>query len=125
VVPYADEQGQTLTMLHNRAGNLGVSVGFNTAELPVFSLWKNTDTEKQGYVTGLEPGTSFSYNRRYQRPLGLVPKIEPGEQKHFRVSYELLVNSAAVDAVRKRIEAVQAGRDTEIRDEPLVDLSKD
>jgi len=41
------------------------------------------------------------------------------------VSYELLVNSAAVDAARKRIEAVQAGRDTEIRDEPLVDLSKD
>jgi hypothetical protein len=64
LVPYADEQGETLTMLHNRAGSLGVSVGFNTGELPVFSLWKNTDTEQQGYVTGLEPGTSYSYNRR-------------------------------------------------------------
>ncbi|MGE6687945.1 DUF4432 family protein, partial [Stutzerimonas stutzeri] len=125
VVPYADEQGDTLTMLHNQAGNLGVSVGFNTGELPVFSLWKNTDTEKQGYVTGLEPGTSYSYNRRYQRPLGLVPKIEPGEQKHFRVRYELLADSAAVDKARKQIEALQGGRDTETRKAPLVDLNKD
>jgi len=125
LVPYADEQGETLTMLHNRAGSLGVSVGFNTGELPVFSLWKNTDTEQQGYVTGLEPGTSYSYNRRYQRALGLVPKIEPGEQKHFRVSYELLADSAAVERVRQRIEALQAGRETEVREQPLVDLSKD
>ncbi len=125
LVPYADEQGETLTMLHNRAGSLGVSVGFNTGELPVFSLWKNTDTEQQGYVTGLEPGTSYSYNRRYQRALGLVPKIEPGEQKHFRVSYELLADSAAVERVRQRIEALQAGRETEVREQSLVDLSKD
>jgi len=100
-------------------------VGFNIGELPVFSLWKNTDTEQQGYVTGLEPGTSYSYNRRYQRALGLVPKIEPGEQKHFRVSYELLADSVAVERVRQRIEALQAGRETEVREQPLVDLSKD
>ena len=123
-MPYADEQGETLTMLHNRAGSLGVSVASISASCR-FSLWKNTDTEQQGYVTGLEPGTSYSYNRRYQRALGLVPKIEPGEQKHFRVSYELLADSAAVERVRQRIEALQAGRETEVREQPLVDLSKD
>ena len=124
VVPYADAQGETLAMLHNRDAELGVTVGFNTRELPVFSLWKNTDTEKQGYVTGLEPGTSYSYNRSYQRPLGLVPKIEPGEQKHFHVRYELLASKAAVADARKRIEAIQAGRQSEVRQEPLVDLGK-
>lgn len=124
VVPYADAKGETLAMLHNRAGELGIAVGFNTAELPVFSLWKNTDTEKQGYVTGLEPGTSFSYNRRYQRPLGLVPTVEPGQQRHFRISYELLADRAAVDAARKQIEVIQAGRETEVREQPLVDLDK-
>jgi hypothetical protein len=124
VVPYANEQGETLTMLHNRDAELGVSVGFNTRELPVFSLWKNTDTEKQGYVTGLEPGTSYSYNRAYQRPMGLVPTVEPGEQKHFHVSYELLVNKAAVEDARSRIEAIQGDRKTEVRQEPLVDLDK-
>lgn len=124
VVPYADAQGETLAMLHDRDAELGVTVGFNTRELPVFSLWKNTDTEKQGYVTGLEPGTSYSYNRAYQRPLGLVPTIEPGEQKHFHVRYELLADRAAVEAARKRIETIQAKRPTEVRREPLVDLSK-
>lgn len=122
VVPFADEQGETLTMLHNRSAELGVTVGFNTRELPVFSLWKNTDTEKQGYVTGLEPGTSYSYNRAYQRPLGLVPAIEPGEQKHFHVSYDLLVNKAAVADARSRIEAIQGDRKTEVIEKPLVDL---
>ena len=122
VVPFADEQGETLTMLHNRSAERGVTVGFNTRELPVFSLWKNTDTEKQGYVTGLEPGTSYSYNRAFQRPLGLVPTIEPGERKHFHVSYELLVNKAAVADARSRIAAIQGDRKTEIRQKPLVDL---
>jgi len=125
VVPYADANGETLAMLHNRDAELGVTVGFNTDELPVFSLWKNTDTEKQGYVTGLEPGTSYSYNRSYQRPLGLVPTIEPGEQKHFRVRYELLTSKTAVADAGKRIEAIQGGRETEVRQEPLVDLDQE
>jgi Domain of unknown function (DUF4432) len=69
--------------IFNAAGNLGVSVAFNIQQLPVFSLWKNTDTLVQGYVTGLEPGTSFAYNRSIlhdrptevrQKPLVDLPK---------------------------------------------------
>ncbi len=110
VVPYADAKGDTLTVLHNKAGSLGVSVGFNTSTLPVFSLWKNTDTQGQGYVTGLEPGTSFSYNRRYQRPLGLVPTIGPKEHKQFQIHYSLLADKGAVDKALKRIDAIQNGQ---------------
>jgi hypothetical protein len=124
VVPYADAKGDTLTVLHNKAGSLGVSVGFNTGTLPVFSLWKNTDTQGQGYVTGLEPGTSFSYNRRYQRPLGLVPTIAPKEQKQFQIHYSLLADKGAVDKALKRIDEIQGAQETEVRNTPLVDLSK-
>ncbi|KKA06228.1 thioredoxin [Pseudomonas ogarae] len=124
VVPYADAKGDTLTVLHNKAGSLGVSVGFNTSTLPVFSLWKNTDTQGQGYVTGLEPGTSFSYNRRYQRPLGLVPTIAPKEHKQFQIHYSLLADKGAVDKALKRIDAIQNDQKTEVRETPLVDLSK-
>ncbi|PTU02546.1 DUF4432 domain-containing protein, partial [Pseudomonas sp. HMWF031] len=124
VVPYADAKGDTLTVLHNKAGSLGVSVGFNTQTLPVFSLWKNTDTQGQGYVTGLEPGTSFSYNRRYQRPLNLVPTIGPKEHKQFRISYSLLADKAAVDKALKQVSEIQGGRETEVRQTPLVDLTK-
>lgn len=125
VVPYADAQGQTLAVLHNKAGSLGVSLGFNTRQLPVFSLWKNTDTQGQGYVTGLEPGTSFSYNRRYQRPLNLVPTIGPKEQREFQIRYSLLADKVAVDNALNRVSQIQQGRQTEVRPTPLVDLSKE
>ncbi|GAB3479959.1 aldose 1-epimerase family protein [Azotobacter salinestris] len=125
LVPYGDAKGDTLAVLHNRAGDRGVRVDYNVQQLPVFSLWKNTDTAGQGYVTGLEPGTSFSYNRRFQRPLGLVPSIGPKEQRRFRVGFALLADKAAVDQAVQRVNEVQAGRPTEVREAPLVDLTKE
>ncbi|MNG27474.1 hypothetical protein D3C84_1125980 [compost metagenome] len=102
-----------------------MSVGFNVDQLPVFSLWKNTDTPCQGYVTGLEPGTSFSYNRRYQRKLGLVPIIGPKEERHFRLSVTLLADASQVNQALKRIDEIQAGRPTEVCKTPLFEPSEE
>jgi len=127
LIPYGDDKGRTLAVLHNGAGNLGVRIDYDAGQLPVFSLWKNTDTEAQGYVTGLEPGTSFSYNRRFQRELtgmNLVPTIGPKEQRHFQLSFSLLADQQDVERALKRVEEVQAGRPTEVRKEPLVDLTR-
>ena len=120
VFPYGDADGNTLAVLHNAAGQLGVSLAFNVNQLPAFSLWKNTDTEKQGYVTGLEPGTSFSYNRKYQRDLKLVPTIGPKEHRDFILTYSLLDGKDKVDAALKRIADIQNGRKTTVRETPLV-----
>ncbi len=125
VVPYGDEHGNTLAVLLNSGGTLGVSLGFNIQQLPVFSLWKNTDTQGQGYVTGLEPGTSFAYNRSYQRALHLVPTIGPKEERHFDITYTLLVGKVAVDKALQQVQSIQHGRPTEIRRVPLVDLPKE
>jgi Domain of unknown function (DUF4432) len=125
VVPYADERGDTLAVLHNSGGDLGVSVGFNIGQLPVFSLWKNTDTQGQGYVTGLEPGTSFSYSRSAQRDLHLVPVIGPKEERHFDITYTLLAGKAAVDEALQRVQSIQHDRPTEVRKTPLLDQPKD
>ncbi len=124
IVPYADENGQTLVVLQNAGGNLGVSVGFNIQELPVFCLWKNTDTEAQGYVTGLEPGTSFAYNRSYQRALNRVPTIGAKEERHFDITYALLPDKPAVDKALQEVQSIQRDRPTELRKAPLVDQSK-
>jgi len=124
LVTYADSNGDTLAMLHNKAGDRGVAVGFNVKQLPVLTVWKNTDTEKQGYVTGIEPGTSYAYNRRYQRDLGLVPKIQPGETKSFDLSYTILDSAEAVKDTGKQISDIQGSQKTKVIDEPLVDLSK-
>ena len=106
--------------LQNAAGTRGLSVGFNIQQLAVFSLWKNTDTEAQGYVTGLEPGTSFSYNRGDQRALHLVPVIGPKEERHFDLTYMFLANQVDVDKALQQVQTIQHSRPTEIRKTPLV-----
>ena len=55
----ADAQGQTQALLCSAAGDRGVSLKFNTHQLPCFSLWKNRQAAADGYVTGLEPGINF------------------------------------------------------------------
>ena len=124
VVPYGDENGDTLAVLHNAAGDLGISLGFNIQQLPVFSLWKNTDTMGQGYVTGLEPGTSWAYNRSYQRALNRIPTIGPKEQRQFDITYTFLADKSAVDNALQKIQKIQHDRPTEVRKTPLVDLPK-
>jgi hypothetical protein len=124
VVPYGDEEGNTLAVLNNAAGTVGVSVAFNIKQLPVLSLWKNTDTELQGYVTGLEPGTSFAYNRSYQRALNRVPTIGPKEQRPFDITYTLLADKSDVDNALQKVRSILHDRPTEVRKTPLVDLPK-
>ena len=119
VVPYGDEQGNSLAVLQNAAGSKGVRLGFRLQQLPCFSLWKNTDTLGEGYVTGLEPGTGFPYNRTLQRALGLVPVIGAHEERQFELTFELLANEAAVDRALQQVTAILAGRPTEIRETPL------
>ncbi len=124
IKPYADNEGRTLAVLHNKAGDIGVAVGYNVKQLPVLTVWKNTDTRKQGYVTGIEPGTSYAYNTKYQRSLGLVPSIQPGETKSFDLTYTLLRSKADTDQALKEVAQIQGDRETELRMEPLVELPK-
>jgi Domain of unknown function (DUF4432) len=124
VVPYGDENGDTLAVLHNATGTVGVSVAFNVKQLPVLSLWKNTDTPIQGYVTGLEPGTSFAYNRSYQRALNRVPTIGPKEHRQFDLTFTLLPDKTAVDQALQQVQSILNNRPTEVRDTPLVELPK-
>ena len=90
----------------------------------MFSLWKNTGTMGQGNVTGLEPGTSWAYNRSYQRALNRVPTIGPKEQRRFDITYTFLPDKAAVDQALQRVQTIQHQRPTEMHETPLVALRK-
>jgi len=117
--PWGDAQGQSLAVLHDRSAHQGVALAFNLHELPVFTLWKNTDGKAQGYVTGLAPGTSFFYPRSQQRALGLVPRLEPGGSRDFSLEYRLLPTAAAVEQALGQVDAIQHGRPTKVRETPL------
>lgn len=94
--PLADENHQTLAAVVNKAGDKGASIQFDTRQLPVLTLWKNTDTEKQGYVTGIEPGTSYAYPVTIEREQKRVKQLQPGASTQFDLTYTLLHSSEQV-----------------------------
>ncbi|WP_294913515.1 aldose 1-epimerase family protein [uncultured Gilliamella sp.] len=119
VYPYADEQGQTQVMVTNQAGDKGAGISFNTNQLPVFSLWKNTDTLKQGYVTGLEPGTSFAYPVTVEREQKRVRQLEPGQSTEFTLVYSLLSDKKAVEQYEAQIKSIQGNQETKVIERPM------
>ena len=120
VVPYADENGLTTVMLRNKSSDRGIKIHYNVNELPYFSHWKNTDTLKEGYVTGLEPGTSFPYNRSIERKFGRVPTLEAGASRSFTLDYTILFNQDDITATANAIAAIQGERQTQVNTQPQV-----
>merc|ERR1712187_771693 len=100
--------------LVNKAADKGVSIRYDTKKLPAFSLWKNTDTLKEGYVTGLEPGTSFCYPKAVERAAGRVPKLEPGASASFELEWKVLRDAAAVAAMKEEVASLQAYKPSEV-----------
>jgi Domain of unknown function (DUF4432) len=105
-----DAQGQSQVLLQNAAGSLGVSVHFNLAQLPFFTLWKNTASMRDGYVTGLEPGTNFPNPRSYEQAQGRVAALQPGESREFDVRLEFHVDAASIARAKQKIAAYQAAQ---------------
>ena len=121
--PVGDKKGDTLAVLHNSKETQGVAVGYNVNQLPVLTLWKNTDSKQQGYVTGIEPGTSYAYNTKYQRPLGLVPLIKAGETKSFDLTYTVLTDQKEIKTAVKRVEKLLNGKSVKQVEKSIVELN--
>ncbi len=117
---HADDAGRALVMLRNRAEDRAVSMAYSIKALPCFTLWKNTAAEKTGYVTGLEPGTSYSYNRRIERKAGRVPKLAPGASRHVTLDVSILVGKEEVGRAAARIAEIQGNRKATLDDDPPV-----
>lgn len=117
--PISDQQGNTLTALINKSGTKGVSIGFNTNQLPVLTLWKNTDTLKQGYVTGIEPGTSYAYPVTIERAQNRVKQIQPNQSIDFELTYSLLSTERQVKETEKKIQQIQGNREIKQVAQPM------
>jgi hypothetical protein len=117
--PLADDAGRTLIMLQNHDGDQAVTMEFSTRELPYLTLWKNTPAIEEGYVTGLEPGTGFPFNRRIERQAGRVPKLGPGETREFKLNFQIHASKEGIERARDRISRIQSDRKTTVDHEPL------
>ena len=116
--PLADSEGRALIMLQNRARDKAVSMAYSVSELPYLALWKNTNAESEGYVTGLEPGTGFPNNRRVERKFGRVPKLAPGKNYSATIDFTIHVSADEVAEVAGRISALQGGVQSVLDDHP-------
>jgi len=103
---YGDAAGITKAMLRAPDGQSGVLMTFDTHGLPYMSLWKNEVSAKSGYVTGLEPGTSFPNARPVERAAGRVPKLKGGESYHVHLAIKALTDKTQVADATKAIQAL-------------------
>ena len=104
---YADDTGLTEALLKSADGTKGALSTFNIHELPFMTLWKNEAPSKAGYVTGLEPGTSFPYPKPIERAAGRVPKLVGGESYHTKVTFRALVSGDEVGSAVASIGELQ------------------
>lgn len=124
---FADTLGgkddQTLVLLTNTTGDRGFSIRYSRRQLPCFTLWKNTQSEADGYVSGLEPGINYPNFRSFERQQGRLVSLLPGES--YRVELELSVQTAAeeVSAVLDEIDALQSAAAPQVHAQPLARLS--
>jgi hypothetical protein len=98
-------------LLENAARTLGVSLGYDKRQMPCFTLWKNTGSLVDGYVTGLEPATNYPNPRSFEEARGRVVKLAPGATASFDLSLTMHADRASVAAAEKAVAAI-AGAST-------------
>ena len=121
IFPFADKKGRTTIQLQNAKGDRGVSMNWSLEELPYLTQWKNTVAKSDGYVTGLEPGTSFPHNRRWERAKGRVSKLASSQSRSFAITFGIQSTQAEVTEVARSIQALQGDRRTRVLQRPEAD----
>ena len=107
MLPRADRRGVCCHGLRNSAGDLAISHTYLRKQLPCFTQWKNEAAQQDGYVTGLEPGTSYPNPISFERKQGRIKRLGPGKSWSSEITLAVHVGRKAVTALQRRIKAVQ------------------
>ena len=94
--PLGDGNSSAMALLVNQDADLGTSVRWNVSDLPYLTIWKNTASKEDGYVTGIEPATGYPFNRRIERKYGRVPKLAAGESRSFTLDFGIHIGNDQV-----------------------------
>lgn len=114
----AAKDDRTRVLLKNAHGSAGVSLVYNRKQLPCFSQWKNTTSEKDGYVTGLEPGTNFPNPRSFEGKQSRFVKLAGGGKTRFEQTLEIHGDAASVAIAEKDVAAIAGGTKPQVFDKP-------
>jgi hypothetical protein len=93
----ASADGTASAALINRrlSGGLGLFVRFDPRTLPYLNEWKWMASGD--YVVAIEPCNAPCENRATLRQQGLLPMLEPGQQREMRVEIGVLEGNDAID----------------------------
>jgi len=119
----ADNEGNTMVVLTNRNEDKAISLSYSVKELPCFTLWKNTSSLEDGYVTGLEPGTSFPNAKSFERKHGRVIVLKPREKYRSVIMMSVHLGKDNVERALDQVEKIRKGIPPEIFREPLEEFS--
>lgn len=106
------EDGSSLSMLRNKAGDKGVVIRFNRKQLPCFCLWKRPAGMNDGYVTGMEPGLNYPNLKSFERDNGRVRLLAPGEKYGIDLAVEVQGAIAGVASVEAEIKDIKGTTET-------------
>lgn len=109
---------ETEVLLRNASGEKGLSVLFSLEQLPYFTLWKNTASEADGYVAGLEPATNLPNFKSFEREQGRVISLAPGGKYETRLDIVIYDTAADVSQAEERIQKLQSGNEPKIHSSP-------
>lgn len=114
----ADESGRSNVLLKNAAGDRGLSLSFPKQQLPCFTLWKNTQADADGFVTGLEPGTNYPNLKTFERERGRVISLEPGESYETQIEMRVYDSEDAISEMENQIRS-QRANDAKLHGAPI------
>ncbi len=115
--------GQTAVLLRNAKGDLGSSLHCSLNQLPCFTLWKNTAATEDGYVTGLEPATSYPNPKPFERKQGRVTRLDAGETRRMDLTVAVHDSRKKVRNVERSIKRIQKNVKSRVSRTPIKRLS--
>jgi len=113
--PAAD--GTATALLVAPGGARAAALSWQTDTLPCFVVWKNQGSQRDGYVTGLEPATNHPNPRSFEESQGRVVSLAPGATVRFALALELL-SGDRLTSVRSDIRALAAASPPRIHAQP-------
>lgn len=116
--PLSDENASCLAFLSNASFDQATSVRWNSTELPYLTIWKNTASEEDGYVTGIEPATGYPFNRKVERKYGRVPRLAPGDTRAFTLDFGIHIGKESVDELIAEATQMQISTEMSINKQP-------
>jgi hypothetical protein len=115
---------ETAVLLRNAKGDKGSALRYSLKDFPCFTLWKNTAAREDGYVTGLEPATSYPNPRRFEREKGRVVVLDGGQSRTTRLVVEALEDARSVRAAEADIRAIQKTVKPKVHERPQARFSQ-